>query len=131
MKTLTLKYKNYGKKAVFDSIRSSSLGNGKLEEDTLYFNDLNSMYKFLSPARAEILRVIKLEHPESIYDLSQKLGKDQGYVSKEIKLLTKLGIVELIPENSGSRERLTPVLKFDRIIFDVGIDEVIQTKKLR
>lgn len=129
MKTLTLRYKSYGKEFVFDSVRDAFSGKAQDEKDVMYFNDLNSMYRFLTPVRAEILGVIKNQNPSSIYDLALKLGKDQGYISKEVKLLKELGIIELISEKHDGRERLVPVLKFDRVVFDVGIDDMIQYSK--
>ncbi len=128
MKTLTLCYRNYGKEILFDTIKESIEGKAKIEKDVIYFNDLNSMYKFMSPARAELLSVIKNDKPKSIYELSQKIHKDQGYVSKEIKFLNSLGIVDLIPDNSESRKKLIPIVKFDRIVFDVGIDDITYSK---
>lgn len=128
MKTLTLCYRNYGKEILFDTIKESTEGKSKIEKDVIYFNDLNAMYKFMSPARAELLSVIKNDKPKSIYELSQKIHKDQGYVSKEIKFLNSLGIVDLIPDNSESRKKLIPIVKFDRIVFDVGIDDITYSK---
>jgi hypothetical protein len=36
----------------------------------------------------------------------------------------------LISEKTEGRERLVPVLKFDRVIFDVGIEEIVGLKKV-
>lgn len=128
MKTLTLCYRNYGKEILLDTLKDALNGKGKVEDDVIYFNDLGAMYKFLSPARAELLSVIKKEQPKSIYDLAQKMQKDQGYIPKEIKFLHQLGVLDLISDQSGSRQKLIPVVKFDRVVFDVGIDEVALVK---
>ena len=124
MKTLTLCYRKYGKEVLLDTLKDAMNGKGKVEQDIIYFNDLGAMYKFLSPARAELLSVIRKEQPGSIYDLAQKMHKDQGYISKEIKFLHQLGVLDLVADESGSRQKLIPVVKFDRVVFDVGIDEV-------
>ena len=124
MKTLTLCYRKYGKEVLLDTLKDAMNGEGKVEQDIIYFNDLGAMYKFLSPARAELLSVIRKEQPGSIYDLAQKMHKDQGYISKEIKFLHQLGVLDLVADESGSRQKLIPVVKFDRVVFDVGIDEV-------
>lgn len=128
MKTLTLCYRNCGKEILRDTLKDAISGKAKVEGDVIYFNDLGAMYKFLSPARAELLSVIKKEQPKSIYDLAQKMHKDQGYISKEIKFLHQLGILDLISDESGSRQKLIPVVNFDRVVFDVGIDEVALAK---
>jgi predicted transcriptional regulator len=124
MKTLTLCYRKYGKEVLLDTLKDAMNGKGNIEQDIIYFNDLGAMYKFLSPARAELLSVIRKEQPGSIYDLAQKMHKDQGYISKEIKFLHQLGVLDLVADESGSRQKLIPVVKFDRVVFDVGIDEV-------
>ncbi len=124
MKTLTLCYKKYGKEILLEKLKDAMAGKGKIQSDVIYFNDLAMMYKFLSPARAELLSVVKNEQPKSIYELAQKMGKDQGYISKEVKYLSSLGVIDLIQDKSSSRQKLIPVLKFDRIVFDVGINEV-------
>jgi len=124
MKTLTLCYKKYGKEILPEKLKDAMAGKGKIQSNVIYFNDLAMMYKFLSPARAEILSVVKNEQPKSIYELAQKMGKDQGYISKEVKYLSSFGVIDLIQDKSSSRQKLIPVLKFDRIVFDVGINEV-------
>ena len=129
MKSLTLKFKKYNKSFVFDSIRDAFDGKGIVEDDVVYFNDIGAMYKFLTPGRMELLSAIKNFKPHSLYELSQRIGKDQGYISKEVKFLKDMGIVELESEKADGRECLVPVLKFDRIIFDVGIAEVGSFKK--
>lgn len=129
MKSLTLKYKKYNKGFVFDSVREAFKGRGQLEEDVVYFNNIGAMYKFLTPGRIELLSVIKSEQPKSLYELAQKMGKDQGYISREMKFLKDMGIIELESQKTDGRECLVPVLKFDRIIFDVGIDELGHFKK--
>jgi predicted transcriptional regulator len=129
MKTLTLCYRKYGKEILLDTLKEAINGKEcKVEEDIIYFNDLGAMYKFLSPARAELLSIIRKEQPKSIYALAQKMQKDQGYISKEIKFLHQLGILDLIADESGSRQKLIPVVKFDRVVFDVGLDEVVLAK---
>ncbi len=124
MKTLTLCYRNYDKEILLDTVKEAIKGKSKAEDDVIYFNDLAAMYKFMSPARAELLSVIKNLKPKSIYDLSQKIHKDQGYISKEIKFLNRLGVIDLVLDETGSRQKLIPVVKFDRVIFDVGINDV-------
>jgi predicted transcriptional regulator len=123
MRTLTLCYKKYGKEILLNSLKEAMGGQGQNEDDVIYFNDIATMYKFLSPARTELLSFIKNEKPASIYDLAQKLNKDQGYISKEIKYLNELGVIDLIPDESSGRQKLIPILNFDRVIFDIGIDE--------
>lgn len=124
MKTLTLCYKKYGKEILLKKLKDAMAEKEKIQDDVIYFNDLSAMYKFLSPARVELLSVIKNEHPKSIYELSKKMGKDQGYISKEIKYLNLIGVIDLVKDESGNRQKLIPVLKFDRVVFDVGIDDI-------
>lgn len=124
MKSLVLRFKPYGKDLVFNIIRKAKKGKGAIEDEVIYFNDISSMYKFMSKERLKLVSVIKNKKPQSIYELAQLVNKDQGYVSKELKFLSRLGVVGLTPDNSGVREKLIPTFNYDNIVFDVQIDRV-------
>ncbi len=122
MKTLTFKYRKPTKNLLAHTIQNAIDGKGKIEDDVIYVTDLSLFAKILSDIRREILACIQIENPQSIYELAQKLGKDQGYISKEIKALNGLGLIDLVSDVKDGRERLLPVLKFDRIVIDASVD---------
>ena len=128
MKTLTLKYKNYGKSIVFDSIKKAFNGVGQVDKDIIYFNDLAEMQKFLSPTRTELLSVIRRHKPESMYELAQLLDKDQAYIFKEVKLLAGIGMIKLEVSDSGGRYKTKPIVVYDHIYLDVDLSEIPEPK---
>lgn len=85
------------------------------------FADLSVLRRLLSNEKAKILHVIKNESPESIYQLAKKLGRDFKSVTEDIKLLEKLGFIELIAERKGKRIKHRPVLAVDELVISFSI----------
>lgn len=79
------------------------------------FKDLASVRQFLSNEKARALETIKTQNPGSIYDLAKKLGRSFKSVDNDVKLLKKLGFIELRPEYSKKRKRLKPVIVVDTL----------------
>lgn len=80
------------------------------EEEDYDFDGLATLRKLLSNEKARILYVIKHKNPRSLYDLSKLLKRDFKSVSEDMKVLERFGIIEMIAEKTGKRERLKPVL---------------------
>ena len=79
------------------------------------FKDLASIRQFLSNEKARTLETIKTQNPGSIYDLAKKLGRSFKSVDNDVKLLKKLGFIDLKPEYSKKRKRLKPVIVVDTL----------------
>ena len=77
--------------------------------------------QLLSNEKARILDVIKRENPQSIYELSKKLGRGFKSVNDDIKLLERLGFIELVEEKTKNRKRLRPKIIIDSIIIKLMI----------
>jgi len=60
----------------------------------LYFTDENMLFKTLSTKRRELLRFLRYEGSVSIKQLAEKLDRDYKNVHSDVKLLSKLGLVE-------------------------------------
>ncbi len=79
------------------------------------FEGLAMIRKVLSKEKARLLNVIKNEKPESIYALAKILSRDFKSVSDDVKLLERLGFIELISEKSKKRKRLRPTIVIDTL----------------
>ncbi|MDD5699722.1 MAG: HTH domain-containing protein [Candidatus Nanoarchaeia archaeon] len=79
------------------------------------FRDMASIRQFLSNEKARTLHTIKAQNPASIYDLAKKLGRSFKSVDNDVKLLKRLGFIELKPEYSKKRKRLKPVIVVDTL----------------
>ena len=62
------------------------------------FSGILALRQLLNNGKARILHVIKIQKPQSIYELAKKLGRGFKAVNDDIKLLERFGFIELIPE---------------------------------
>ncbi|MEK6844530.1 MAG: hypothetical protein AABX83_03860 [Nanoarchaeota archaeon] len=85
------------------------------------FNSLSMLRKLFSNQKARLLHVIKTKKPNSVYQLAKILNRDIKSVNEDIKLLDKFGLIELISEKTGNRERLRPVILTDSVHIDLKI----------
>jgi predicted transcriptional regulator len=85
------------------------------------FEGLSTLRKLLSNEKARILYILKTKKPISIYALAKILGRNFKSVSEDIKLLERLGFVEMVAEKTGNRKRLKPVLKIDEMHINLKI----------
>ena len=83
------------------------------------FESIEDFRKFLTPNRIELLSFIRIKKPSSIYQVAKDLHRDRKNVSKDIKLLSDLGFVELKEEHK-KRDHIRPIVAFDRV--NLGID---------
>ena len=85
------------------------------------FEGLSVLRKLLSNEKARILHTIKSQSPGSIYDLAKKLGRSFKSVSDDVKLLERLGFIELIEEKTKKRIRHKPVIVVDTITIHIKV----------
>lgn len=85
------------------------------EKGVVYFASFEDMNKVLTSKRIEVLETIKEKNPESIYELAQILNKDQGNVTKDVKILEKNGFVEIQKQKTGERVSSKPFVEVDSI----------------
>ncbi len=85
------------------------------------FEGLSVLRKLLSNEKARLLHAIKTQSPGSIYDLAKKLGRSFKSVSDDIKLLERLGFIELIEEKTKKRIRHKPVIVVDTVTLHIRI----------
>lgn len=86
----------------------------------IYFSTFEEMNGILNSNRIALLNLIKEAQPESIYQLAQLCGRDQGNVTKDINLLHEYGFVEIVKSKEGNRVKSEPKLESE------GIEMVIK-----
>jgi predicted transcriptional regulator len=74
----------------------------------------------MTAGRIQLFYAIANQKPDSMYQLAQLLGRDHPNVIRDVKVLEGVGLVKLVSEKDGERERSRPVALYDRLIFDFG-----------
>lgn len=62
-------------------------------EEQLYFEDLDTLLKVLSPQRWSLLRTLKKQGPTSVRSLAKALGRDYKTVHTNSKVLESAGLI--------------------------------------
>lgn len=86
----------------------------------IYFENLETMRKAITVERLKILKVIKAEHPASIYRLAKMLDRNLKNVSDDVHYLADLGLIELEKTKDG-REKTTPTVNYDKILLEIPV----------
>jgi len=85
------------------------------------FEGLSVLRKLLSNEKARLLHAIKTQAPTSIYDLAKKLGRNFKSVSDDVKLLERMGFIELVEEKTKKRIRHKPKIVVDTITLHIKV----------
>jgi len=91
------------------------------DSQTYDFDSLSALRKLLSNEKAKILYIIKTKKPSSLYALAKYLKRDFKAVSQDIKLLERFGLIDMISEKTGKRERLKPILVIDELLIKIKV----------
>ncbi|MFH1249281.1 MAG: hypothetical protein V1660_03955 [archaeon] len=81
----------------------------------LDFTDIMALRQLLSNEKARMLFTLKNNNPSSIYSLAKMLGRDFKSVRKDVELLRNFGLVRLVPELKGKKQKLKPIINLDKI----------------
>jgi len=95
-------------------------GEKMAKHEGLYFENLEAMRKVLAENRLKILKIVKKEHPSSIYELAKMLKRDVKNTFDDIQFLANVGLVELKKTKEG-RERNTPIVNYDKILLEIPV----------
>jgi predicted transcriptional regulator len=100
---------------------------GKLEKgekikkhEAIYFESLDAMRRILTEERLRMLKVIKKDHPASIYELSKMLKRDVKNTFDDVQFLAEAGLVEL-KKTKDVREKTTPRVNYDKILLEISV----------
>lgn len=122
MKTFTFRYDSRATpKGMFAAIKKAAKTKApNIERNDTASNSINAILSTMTAGRIELFYGIAHNSPSSIYQLSQILKRDHANVLRDVKVLEGLGLIQLVADKEGERERLRPVALYDRIVFDFG-----------
>lgn len=97
--------------------KNAFLGFGKLanSKEKYDFSGIKSLRKLLSNEKARILHFIKSQKPESIYELSKRLGRPFKAVMDDLKVLEKFGFIDIVENKFNGRIRHKPELVVETV----------------
>ncbi len=90
------------------------------KHEGISFENLEAMRKVLTEERLRILRVIKENHPQSIYELAKMLHRDIKNTFNDVQFLAQAGLIELKKTKDG-REKTTPIVNYDKILLEIPV----------
>ncbi len=93
-------------------------------KEALYFENIATLRSVLTTERIRLLKSIAEHKPKSIYELSKIVNRDLKNVNDDIKLLSELGLLEL-KKIKTDKERLEPVIEYDKIMIEIDLNEKI------
>jgi len=92
----------------------------KLKEDSISFQSLDQLRKFLTHKRLELLRVIRHKKPKSVYELAKFVERTPENVNTDIKLLEQLGLVETTKVKEV-RKKIVPEVGYDKMTLKINV----------
>ncbi|MGK5081757.1 ArsR family transcriptional regulator [Bdellovibrionota bacterium FG-1] len=126
MKTYTFRVKPQTRQAVLKEMEAViKTGIPNIQKDEMLCDSMEVLLKAISSARMDAWQVIVRDKPESIYELSQILKKDQSNVLRDVRALESMGLIELKPLKDGEREKFRPQSLYERVVVIVepGVEE--------
>ncbi len=79
-----------------------------LPDEALVFLDLYTLLQVVTEKRVEIIEIIAKHSPHSIQKIADQTNRKKQAVDRDIKILEKYGIIELLPEG---REKIPKLMK--------------------
>jgi predicted transcriptional regulator len=95
-------------------------GEKSRKHEGISFESLEAMRKVLTEERLRILRTIKKDHPQSIYELAKMLHRDIKNTFDDVQYLAEAGLVDLKKTKEG-REKTTPLVPYDKILLEIPV----------
>lgn len=90
------------------------------KHEGISFESLDAMRKVLTEERLRILKTVKKEHPQSIYELAKMLHRDIKNTFDDVQFLAQVGLLELKKVKDG-REKTMPRVNYDRILLEIAV----------
>jgi predicted transcriptional regulator len=107
-------------KEVKDVVKKIERGEKVKKHEGISFEDMDTMRKVLSDERLRILKTIRKDHPQSIYELAKLLHRDVKNTFDDVQFLAGAGLVDLKKTKDG-REKTTPTVNYDRILLQIPV----------
>lgn len=90
------------------------------KHEELSFQNIETLRKFLTEKRIELLHIIKEKNPDSLYELAQLAQRDLKSVNTDVKILSGLGLVSL-KKIIEERKKMKPIVDFDTLQVEISI----------
>jgi predicted transcriptional regulator len=84
--------------------------------DRLYFLDMNSLMKVLSPKRMELLKTLRSMGTTNIRQLAMNLGRNYSNVYQDVTALSAVGLIEMPKKNRY-------IVPWELITIDLGSEQ--------
>ena len=92
----------------------------KLSEDSISFQSLNQLRKFLTPKRLELLSVVRHKKPKSMYELAKLVDRTPENVNTDVKFLENLGFIE-VTKVKDIRKKSVPEVSYDKMTLEIAV----------
>lgn len=89
-------------------------------KDAINFESLEAMRQVLTPKRLELLKLIRENRPNSIYELAKAADRDLKNVQDDVGLLSRIGLVTLSRPREA-RKRVVPRVEYDRLQVQIPV----------
>ncbi|MBX5494815.1 MAG: MarR family transcriptional regulator [Bryobacteraceae bacterium] len=94
-------------------------------EPKIWVSSVDALMRVLTPENRELLSVIRREKPASVSDLAQRVGREQGNVSRSIGKLERYGLVQLVPVGRQKRPEVALRRLKLEVDLETGVCEVV------
>jgi len=105
---------------VNDAWKKLEKGEKTKKHEGISFESFEAMRKVLTEERLRILKVIKKDQPQSIYELAKILHRDIKNTFNDVQFLAQAGLIELKKTKDG-REKTTPIVNYDKILLEIPV----------
>ncbi|MGE0680572.1 MAG: hypothetical protein AB7P69_06645 [Candidatus Binatia bacterium] len=86
----------------------------------MYFINLETFRKCLTPKRLALLWTVAEKRPQSVRELAALVRREVKNVSDDLDYLCQVGLVEFRPSTAYGNAR-TPVAPYDRVEFSLDL----------
>ncbi|HAK89924.1 MAG: hypothetical protein A2X55_00450 [Nitrospirae bacterium GWB2_47_37] len=90
------------------------------KEEGIYFDSIDAMRSVLTNNRLLILKTIREQHPQSVYELAKMLGRDLKNVNQDLKMLSEIGLVTL-EKTEADKKRVVPHVDYRKILLEIPV----------
>ena len=88
------------------------------DDPKVWFISIESFARILSTRNRDLLELIVTRKPVSLTELATMSGRAKSNLSRTLKTMARVGLVELVPSDHG---KITPRVLFDRVKLDLRI----------
>jgi predicted transcriptional regulator len=90
------------------------------KEKGIYFDSIDTMRSALTNNRLLILKTIREQRPQSVYELAKILGRDLKNVNQDLKMLAEIGLVTL-EKTEEDKKRVIPHVDYGKILLEIPV----------